>query len=432
MVYYSIDTYSVMIYNKSVSFILDKLKCKDEFLSECFNKIIEEKIRVTSYFDLDYNGIKISIYPDNKVLSFKHVMIGADNNGNVLYKSVPIDQNGIECDIIDEEFGRIRLNLSGSGLGFLRDRFQMNISDLDPEVALHDEKFWGQLMVDYRVSRCDFAFDYINYLPDTVEQLIDHCYNWMVTCKKSRIRTTFKGNCSFKVYSGDKVKCVYLGSHTSNCYLRIYDKIIEQKVKQKTDCIEYPAIFKMFELQDIESWFRMELQTRDDISMYLLFQPKTVTQYLNDKQKKALPFPDKLGDYSYILRYILDKYLLLNEDGTIPEFMQLLCDWDLLPQLIRNPHFVYISTIDKVETTLFVRNRNSLLAWIAVFGFSAFENKCRDELFAIQSDYSKAGRVRCNALFQKYSIMLNELNITPEKSYLEMKNGIYQFKEYDK
>lgn len=97
--------------------------------------------------------------------------------------------------------------------------------------------------ISFMVSRCDVAFDCETPFKDFYEKFQQGCF--LTPLRSSRTILTQGGRGT-----------IYVGSRQSNCYIRIYDKALEQNEKQKC--------FFGSELDSFENWTRVEFEFKND------------------------------------------------------------------------------------------------------------------------------------------------------------------------
>lgn len=259
-----------------------------------------------------------------------------------------VKHDGEECDLSNWIFSKIYLIISGQGLDYLRDkgidvdhrfRQQPAVNEITGRPVMHP-------------TRADFAFDLINYKPDFLDSCIAHASNFTNGIPLCGICKPLK----FSVRTGDQ-KTMYIGSPRSEKLLRIYDKMME-KSDRYGNLLSSPVDY------DVNSWIRVELQTRKSESQRVLYGE---------------------GDYMSIFRYIYDYYCFRGNDGKPAEFWLNLFEWEKIPAIIQNAKWVS-APLDKEKCdTLFVRALKIVCAYEAVYGQNYVEKRKREFMDDIYS-----------------------------------------------
>lgn len=244
-VFCKLDWYSMIFQNNSLRQVYEFIGLNpDDFSEELIKNIIIQQLGMNDRAVLSYNGIRVDISVDSYV-RFK-------------------DQNFVS--FFDSHFDKIRLDISGSGLDFLRDRG----FDVDNELRSLE-----RLLPDSHTSRVDFAFDFVNYRPDENGKYLD-ITGIMVDYITKNVGTNGYGtfNRAGLVHRGSGLVCdvklnnqrtCYFGSPQSDKMLRVYDKKL-----QYFDC-KTGVYIKDNPYDNPVSWHRIELQTRNKLSNELCF-----------------------------------------------------------------------------------------------------------------------------------------------------------------
>lgn len=228
MIYSKLDNYTVMLYNASFKTALKKLCMYDEGMDMLLSEGLKECLHmIDKQYLININGIRFSLYIDD----MDYLMDSC--GGEVLPFS-------------EMELDKIRIEMSGSGLDWLRSRSAISL--FDPDGDLHSEEFWAPTL--FKVTRCDFAFDFVNCFDSFLDEFIAWIRNLekdgYLIDKSARLRCGSRGGVSYKYHWGNTIRCFYIGSSSSDHYLRIYDKLLETAKKQKgqiNDLNVIPAIF---------------------------------------------------------------------------------------------------------------------------------------------------------------------------------------------
>ena len=304
---------------------------------------------------LEYIGLPATQFGDFLTNSYERIL-GYDTHIGYRFENISIEtraeylvkHDGEECDLSNWIFSKIFLIISGQGLDYLRSK------GIDVDYLLRQQPAVNELTGRpvMHPTRADFAFDLINYAPDFLDKCLDHLRNynqWVPLCGQ-------KAPVKFSVRTGDQ-KTLYLGSPRSDKLLRIYDKKMEQSDRYgnlKSSPVDY----------DVESWVRVEYQTRNAESHRMLYGE---------------------GDYLSIFRFIYDRYTFKAADGSPADFWLNLFDWEKIPAIIQNAKWVS-APLDKEKCdTLFVRALKIVCAYEAVYGQNYVEKRKREFMDDIYS-----------------------------------------------
>ena len=304
---------------------------------------------------LEYIGLPATQFGDFLTNSYERIL-GYDTHIGYRFENISIEtraeylvkHDGEECDLSNWIFSKIFLIISGQGLDYLRSK------GIDVDYLLRQQPAVNELTGRpvMHPTRADFAFDLINYAPDFLDKCLDHLRNynqWVPLCGQ-------KAPVKFSVRTGDQ-KTLYLGSPRSDKLLRIYDKKMEQSDRYgnlNSSPVDY----------DVESWIRVEYQTRNAESYRMLYGE---------------------GDYLSIFRFIYDRYTFKSADGSPAEFWLNLFEWETIPSIIQNAKWVS-APLDKEKCdTLFVRALKVVCAYEAVYGQNYVEKRKREFMDDIYS-----------------------------------------------
>lgn len=284
MIYAKLDWYSVVLYNYSVDDILKRLNIYNEIFEDLTSNGYERSQGFSSVFVFLYAGISIELRFDD------YLTTDRDSLFSTKYK-------------------KIRLDISDTGLDYLR-QFML------PDTEFTKPDFWGENQKDYNVTRSDFAFDFVNYKPEFLDSVLnwikDQERNGDLSKNDSRLRVGRSSGIQYSYRCGCGQKTLYLGSPRGDKMVRIYDKLLEQTQN---------GVFKhgrdpRFEKEPtIDSWFRIELQSRR----------KCATQFLFGCS----------SDISLVLRAIFDDYLIRDKNGVPLLCMVDLYDREKLPKIVK-------------------------------------------------------------------------------------------------
>lgn len=292
-IYCKIDWLTLMFFDSTMNDVLKWLHLDDCVSDFCLSRF-EQSRGYDQVFKFIYNGVML----ETSTFSF----YGED----------------LDVSIFDTVVPKIRLELSGTALDYLR----------SIGVDMNDYRLVEPILSEggsYHFTRCDWAFDFINYKPDFVDRMIDHINTHKLPSERIPLAST-KGAISCKLVTCGQ-KTIYLGSPQSDRMLRVYDKRMQHlNLTTQTYCKPNPY-------GDPDSWFRIEWQTRN----------KFANNLVHGYDEKGVP-----ADFKSILKDIFDRYAFA--DGTIDarnkarpcvDFWLSLFDWsDLEKRIIQNANFV--------------------------------------------------------------------------------------------
>lgn len=255
-----------------------------------------------------------------------------------------------DTKVFDMVVPTIRVDLSGKALDYLRG---CNFEFYDLRC--------NNCLLSYHITRCDWAFDFVNYCPDFMDKLIDHIQTHSLASGRVPLSSTH-GAVKYSLKLGSE-KTLYLGATKSDKLLRVYDKAMQLKDADT-------GLWKEeIPYDDPESWFRIELQTRNKTAHGLL-----------------MPGLDgQIREYIDILKYIFDSYAFA--DGTVDgnnikrevvDFWYKLFPWnEVKKKIIQNANYVQPKSYrDKLDDYI-DRTFPKIIQWLHVHGASAFEFQCQ-------------------------------------------------------
>lgn len=289
MIYAKLDWYSVVLYNYSVDDILMRLNIYNEIFEDLTANGYERSQGFSSVFVFSYAGISIELRFDD------YLTTDRDSLFSTKYK-------------------KIRLDISGTGLDYLR-QYML------PDTVFTQPDFWGENQKDYNVTRSDFAFDFVNYK----SEFLDSVLNWIKDQERSgvliqnnsRLTVGPSRGLQYSYRCGCGQKTLYLGSPRGDKMVRIYDKLLEQT---QNGVFKHGRDLRFEKEPTIDSWFRIELQSRR----------KCATQFLFGCS----------SDISLVLRAIFDDYLIRDKNGVPLPCMVDLYDWEKLPEIVKIENFI--------------------------------------------------------------------------------------------
>lgn len=416
MIYQKLDYYTVICYNRTLRYCLDKIGLFDESIEMLQGEDLIECANYDKSYKLQLAGIWIEIKSEDYTDIIEDC---ADN-----------DFNFVDCTL-----DYIRIEMSGTALDYLRS------TGFNPDVEFHNPEFWGEFGT-YNVTRCDFAFDFVNYKPNFINELLEWVRNEQrdpdgyLYSASARLRTQRPGGSSYKIHDGNTIKCFYIGSSSSEKFLRIYDKLLEKTSKNKgkiLDDKDFPAEFLEHETEKIYSWFRIELQARTKYATTLLYQPKMIIDDINRGKKDDIFSADgELGYYDYILRFIFEHYVILDRNYNPTPCMAELFNWKALPKLIKLQFHLIEGAKNQFNRSyewIFKKNSTSLLALCSVLGFENVITILKSTLEEIQTGNTEKQKAQNRALRQKISSFMVCLDMSIDNSYITIdNNNIIRFK----
>ena len=381
-IYTKIDWFTCVFFNCTMNDVLSWLEVSDCVTDFCLSRF-EQSRGYDMLFKFNYNGILL----EASQFSF----YGHDFD---------------DVGIFDVVVPKIRLELSGSGLDYLRSlgvymEMQRLVVPELPEGA------------SYHCTRCDWAFDFINYHGDFVDKLIDHINTHKLPSERVPLAST-KGAISCKVVTGGQ-KTVYLGSPQSDRMLRVYDKRM-QHIDLGTQVYNKPNPYN-----NPDTWFRIEWQTRNKFANNLAF----------GVDADGVP-----SDFKSILRDIFDLYAFA--DGTCDsnhmsrppvEFWLLLFNWqDLEKRIIQNFESVeFISASERcINSFCSTQIRNFLFVY-SILGRKSFEDLCNSYLVELQKPDPQSHR-RFLGFLNKLNCLGNSLILDSDSIGLFNNSGSLRFK----
>lgn len=357
-VYSKIDWLTVMFFNCSMNHVLEWLKIGDCVTDFCLSRY-ELSRGFEMLFKFNYNGVVLE--------TSQFGFYGRDFD---------------DIAIFDVIVPKIRLELSGSALDFLRsidvdmDSYRLVVPDL-PEGG------------SYHFTRCDWAFDFVNYAPDFVDCLIDHINTHKLPSERVPLAST-KGAISCKVVTGGQ-KTVYLGSPQSDRMLRCYDKRM-----QHVDL--FTGVYnKSNPYGNPDSWFRIEWQTRN----------RFANDLVHGVDDHGVP-----SDFKSILKDIFDRYAFAdgrvdnhNKSRPVVDFWLNLFNWeDLEKRIIQNQKYVEFQSPDERAVQSFCNThiRGFLFAY-SILG--------RDSFFELMNRYLDSLQAPDPQSSRRFVSFLNKLNV---------------------
>lgn len=343
-IYCKIDWFTVMFEDHTINDVLTFLKLSN-FASEFSQNIFERCHGYDDYFVFHYEGISIE--------ARKMYLYGSQ-----------------EGDLFDLTIPQLRLDISGTGLDYLRST-GINVESYFRTVSNYPERF--------HLTRCDFAFDFINYMPDLCDKVIDHCLNHHLDSDRIAIYQMPSGY-KYRVALGGQ-KTLYLGATTSERMLRIYDKRL-QYIDHRTG-----IYVKDNPYDNPVSWIRVELQLR---------------------RKSAAKICLSDSDSISILKYIYEQYCFADTEHTTQnnrrpvEWWSAIFDWDRIPQIIQNfEEIEFVSMADRTIQNFYNRGIFSFVATYSILGHDQFFKMLNDFFIKLNDIKDPVSRKRLVSFLNK-------------------------------
>lgn len=273
-VYALIDNYTCMFFDVTINDVFKWLRVDPQsFYGDLYqNRALIQSI---SAYQFTWNGINVQAFD----LSAVALIDSAIRNNDTISKD--FDPNSDDfIDVFSLTLNKIRLELTGTGMAYLRTQFP-DIDDYLRDLRLKHPNL--------KLTRIDFAFDFINYMPDILDAVIDYAQAYSVN---GRVLTYGGRGYKCQVHTVDQKK-VYLGSPQSDKMLRIYDKRLEQldsnrEVYRKPNNYGTPS-----------SWIRFEFQLRNEKARELCYLASTDSVEYNLPSLFGI-FRRLMNDYTFI------------------------------------------------------------------------------------------------------------------------------------
>lgn len=263
MIYSKLDWYSAVFEGYDPHTVLDWLQMYDLFVDMQKVHQLESSTGLGSFICISVNGISLQF----QCVEFDQLMDELDGDTISFY------DHGIKW---------MKLDISGSGLDFLRDS-GVQIDDLvsDPLSRLHSDSDHGR---DFHITRADFAFDFVNLYDNFIQDFSSYLHRgmymkWFTNDRMPNGRNSIK----FSIKEGSSESTIYLGSTGSDKMVRCYDKL-----KQMAPCGVWkqpiPKHFAENETLPLKSWFRIELQARREFADLCLMNPWGLVDQIKDRE----------------------------------------------------------------------------------------------------------------------------------------------------
>lgn len=282
-----------------------------------------------------------------------------------------VGQDVIKSDgIFDVIFPKIKFDISGTGLDWLREHYFEGAegSDgvmLDDYLRTHFDRF--------DPTRVDFTFDFVDYRPSLFSEMIE----WIKYQEALGVyRLTCKGLCGgvSYTYKLGSESTLYLGSPTCEKLLRVYDKKRQY----------YDPMLKIWKKAEKDlpyghpdSWIRFEYQCRRKAAAQILYQPYDDCKHMSKS----------------VLMLIFDRYAFRDPSvnrwqkkaGVLKFWLDLVPDWAHFDDIIQIKHFVQLDGyLERSKKYIKEVAFKSIAVNIAHDGIISFLKFLADRLAALQ------------------------------------------------
>lgn len=379
-IYPKIDTLTFVFNDCTINQVLSWIKL-DDYVGEFLNSRFVQDGGLGRKFVFVFNNVRVEAH------------------WLALYNADPM------TPVFDIVCPDIRLYLGGEALDYLR---SLGIDFIDHRFVVPDLGTAGT----FHCTRCDWAFDFVDYKPDFLDHLIEHLQNnslpsGRVPLKNSAIKYSLK--------LGDQ-KTVYLGSTQGSKLLRCYDKKLQY---YNFDL----GLWSQDPYGDPESWYRIEWQLRNMDAHSLLFS--------RDKET------GECNDYLSVLKQIFLYYSFtvadhdVNNYGPRPsvEFWQTFLPWEeITSKIVQNAKYVQSkSRAEKVKTFVEGPALRAIIEYITFYGKDAFNDVCREYLkncHFMKDLIDPTAEKRRNALLSQLEELQHDMDVKiPDDN---IKSGLYR------
>lgn len=356
--YFRFDWLSCMISNSTLHEIMEILNLAD-FCSDFLSNVHDRDQNCQTTTVLSFSGVTFEV------------------NTDLLHNSKPKnDLPSVQKNIFYFELRRFRLDISGSGLDFLRSN-NFDVTNFILSIPKRN---------GFTVTRLDWAYDFVNYDHDFTDMMIRELNSLKfsgIIDEKSRLKNYGSDNgqinaYKYQIFDGTEKSCLYIGANRSQRLARIYNKYLE-RLNNGVFTKDLP----IFENDPcVKSWVRFEMQTRYDFSGSFL---KSIVSQL-DKGKDFI---------KSAWAFICEKYMIVNELTLEPlaGFKEMFTSVERAP-IILNEKYTYVPIKDKLDNTI-TRVTTTLAIFYIVWGMDLLENKIYDKVHWLLFDNSiSASRAR--------------------------------------
>lgn len=339
-VFCKIDYYTAVFYNTSFENVLNG------FLELGFD--FSDPVLMSTY-------TRQAGYEDVIVYTFGSARITAN------YKFVVQDGSSV----FDTLYESVRLELSGKALDELRGIYQdqFELDRILHKILPPDEL--GQRSM--AVTRCDFAFDFVNYKFNIYERCREELR--ALSSENGTVKVKGRGRpINFSVRSGSE-RTIYIGSNKSDKLVRIYDKDFELSKKGGLGQLPDQSIN-----YEVKMWHRVEFQCRREWAEYFLINAR---------------------DYLQVLQYVYSEYAFTDQQGNVTAFWQDLFDWNLIPAIGQNAKYEVQPMSVQSLKRMYRTSASLLCAFMAVLGKEkVFEDLCLMFETMFSSEYHNSYQTR--------------------------------------
>ena len=290
----------------------------------------------------------------------------------------------------DQKFNYIRVDISGSGLDYIRSL------GIDLDTHFKDEEYLAGhhygFDLTYHLTRVDTAFDLINYHPDFLDRQIEICRK----CGNPdtlRIGIADKkgGGLAYSIREGDQ-KTLYLGTGRSDRVLRIYDKLLQFRKGGILGSCPYNVTTSDGTVLVPSSWIRIELQCR---------RPNATAEIM---------FGSK--NFLDVFMFIKKHFALRNEENCADPSWTELFDWDVCQAIIQNTNCItFISCVERAEHWVFGSAWSNIMTLVCHYGWDWFIQRCNKKLRNLQYSHDSIDQKRFSAFMSR--ILDNQLQLPP-------------------
>lgn len=255
-------------------------------------------------------------------------------------------------------FRKIQISMMGQGLDYLR---SLGL-DVDS-----DRSILRVLNPNFHVTRCDFAFDFVNYDLGFDLFLMFEKFVAQRSCLSKEGRLCVRGRPGGLTYQkkyGSNERTFYIGSSSSERVLRVYDKYLERR--QASGGLFMDTSFG--DPSSVSSWVRIELQTRKTLTEKMLFADNFAPDAILED----------ISRFYQIYRRTDDSYFRSFIDYFKPEVVKK----HLV--LMQNTNFVSKSRAEKNDEYI-DRSMLPILLYVLRYGMPAFECKIATFLEFLQT-----------------------------------------------
>ena len=288
---------------------------------------------------------------------------------------------------LDAHVDYLRLDISGQGLDYLRSiGFDVDFNFRSREWLSGSP--YG-LDLQYHITRCDTAFDLINYMPDFLDRQIHICRR-CGNADTLRIGVVGKGGgLAYSIREGDQ-KTLYLGTGRSDRVLRIYDKLLQFRKGGKLGECPYNVETADGVLTP-SSWIRIELQCR---------RPQACEEIMFGSD-----------NFCDVFFFIKKHFALRNELNKLDWSWEQLFDWDICQEIIQNTKSVqFESVIERAEKWIENVAMSNILTYVAHHGWDALISMGNKLLLKLQTSSDPIVQRRWCALLSRLS---SDLTLPP-------------------